>query len=161
MQEFLKILTARILRSTFERHRLAVAMHMLRFLTPLASNTSNQTVSQFNIASPEEWALLLTGANVLTASEPQSTATGAVCWVALTIIWHRCTCEVPSACKGSQVCIVLVNKVLSVDKLKKMLLDQGVALSTYPQLTYLVYLKNCQIQVHFYRHGFQKMQSSV
>jgi hypothetical protein len=66
MQEFLKLLTARIMRSTFESHRLAVAMHLLRFLTPVSSSSANPDAARNDIATSQEWALLLTGAAVAT-----------------------------------------------------------------------------------------------
>lgn len=79
MQEFLKLLTANILRSTFERHRLAVAMHLLRFLTPLSSSSVSSNSAPGSFATPQEWALLLTGAAAATPNIPQegSESTGA------------------------------------------------------------------------------------
>lgn len=70
LQEFLKLLTAQILRSTFERHRLAVAMHLLRFLAPLSSSSGNSSAATSTIATPQEWALLLTGAAIPTSDAP-------------------------------------------------------------------------------------------
>jgi hypothetical protein len=74
MQEFLKLLTAHILRSTFERHRLAVAMHLLRFLTPLPSFSSASTASLSTIATTQEWALLLTGGAAAATADVQQAA---------------------------------------------------------------------------------------